>query len=228
MGEDYSIPELAEAMLDLQKQNAVNIDLVTPTIWYKPVKEAVLLAREQGLTLPIVWNSNGYEKVSLLREMRGIVDIYLPDFKYGDEALGLKYSGVPKYPEVAELAVKEMFDQLGNLKINEQGLAERGLIVRHLVLPGQVENSKKVLEILHRIDPDLFLSLMNQYYPLHKAVEFAEINRVLTNAEFKEVFDELLRLGFENGWVQGEDCREIFIPDFTKDEPFKQNNYRKS
>lgn len=220
MGEDYSVEEFARAMLDLQNQGAVNIDLVTPTIWHKQIKSAVLMAREQGLKIPILWNSNCYEKVSLLKEMRGIVDIYLPDFKYGDAAVGLKYSGIPGYPEIAKPALEEMLSQVGNLQIGENGIATRGVLVRHLVLPGQIENSKKVLQILHEIEPNLYVSLMNQYFPMHNAEKFPEINRVVTTEEFENVFAELVRLGFENGWVQDEDSREVFIPDFRKKEPF--------
>ncbi|MFA5792670.1 MAG: radical SAM protein [Candidatus Gracilibacteria bacterium] len=220
MGKDCSILELAEEMLKLQADGALNIDLVTPTIWHKQIKKAVILARADGLTIPIVWNSNGYEKVALLKEMEGIVDIYLPDFKYGIDEIGLKYSGVPGYVAVAESAIREMLRQVGNLQIDEDGIARRGVLVRHLVLPGQTENSKEVLRRLESIDNQLFISLMNQYSPLYGARDFPEINRTVTAEEFDEVFDELSRLGFENGFVQDGESSEFLIPDFRKDEPF--------
>lgn len=221
MGKEYSIEEFANAMINLQENGALNIDLVTPTIWYKQIKEAVLVARTMGLKIPIVWNSNGYEDVDLLKEMDGIVDIYLPDFKYGIDAIGLKYSGIPNYVDVAKIALKEMLRQVGNLFLDENGVAKSGVLVRHLVLPGHFKNSKEVLRILSEIDTRIFISLMNQYAPLYGARDFPEINRTLNLDEFEDVFDELSRLGFENGFVQEDGSSLIFVPDFSKKEPFK-------
>jgi len=220
MGKEYSVLELAEAMLSLQADGALNIDLVTPTIWHKQIKEAVILARAKGLKIPIIWNSNGYEKAPLLKEMEGIVDIYLPDFKYAIDELGLKYSGVPGYSAVAESAICEMLRQVGNLVIDEDGIARRGVLVRHLVLPGHSENSKEVLRRLAKIDGRIFVSLMNQYYTLYCACDFPEINRTVTPEKFDEAFAELSRLGFENGFVQEEGSQTVFVPDFRKKEPF--------
>jgi putative pyruvate formate lyase activating enzyme len=181
MGKDYSTEELAEAMLRLQDEGAVNIDLVTPTIWYKQIKKAIDLARAGGahgaggLKIPIVWNSNGYEKVEILREMEGCVDIYLPDFKYGLPEVGLKYSGVSEYPRVAKEAIREMLRQVGNLQVGEDGLATRGVLVRHMVLPQpssaggvprHMENSKKALQILAELADETRISRQDFYVSL--------------------------------------------------------------
>jgi len=184
MGKEYSIEELADIMLDLQNSGAVNIDLVTPTIWRQQVKTALQLAKSKGLILPIVWNSNGYEQPAILKQMAGLVDIYLPDFKYGDDKTAVKYSRAHNYVATATAAVKEMLRQTGNLQVNEQGLARRGVIVRHLILPNNIQNSLTALKILRSIDPKLHVSLMRQYYPLHRAKNYPEINRQITEQEF--------------------------------------------
>lgn len=223
IGKDYSIDELVQIMLDLQGQNAVNIDLVTPTIWSKQIKEAVIKAKNKGLTIPIVWNSNAYESVEMIKSLEGIVDIYLPDFKYGIAEVGEKYSGIKKYPEIATKAIKEMIHQVGNLKIHD-GIAYRGIIVRHLVLPNNLENSKKSLKILADIDNRMFLGLMSQYSPMYGSKDFPEIDRQLTKKEWQEMIKYLEKLEFINGWIQDLTSSEIYIPDFTKKDPFKFQN----
>jgi len=221
IGKEYSIEELAEIMLDLQAQNAVNIDLVTPTIWSKQIKEAVLKAKTKGLNIPVIWNSNAYESVEMIKSLEGIVDIYLPDFKYGIEEVGEKYSGIKKYPEIAKKAINEMFYQVGNLKIHNN-IAYKGVIVRHLVLPNNLENSYKALEILAELDNRMHLSLMSQYSPLYNAAKYPEINRQLTKEEWSKIQKHLKRLEFENGWLQDLTSVEMLVPDFTKEEPFKK------
>lgn len=218
-GCDYMIGELAGMMLKLQDQGAVNIDLVTPTIWWQQIKQAIVLAKEKGLTIPIVWNSNGYEAVNILKEMRGLVDVYLPDFKYGDNDLAWKYSGVKKYLEVTVDAIKEMYDQVGLFK-EIDGIGKRGLIVRHLVLPGAVDNSCVVLEELSKIDKQIHIALMNQYTPLYGGKDLSELNRLVISEEFDLVYDRLLELGFVNGWAQDESSQGVLVPDFNKLNPF--------
>ena len=220
MGKDYSLEEFAGIMLDLQKQGALNIDLVTPTIWAERIKKAVKKAREKGLMIPIVWNSNGYENTEMIRELEGVVDIYLPDFKYGDNELAEKYSGVKGYIEKAKAAIEEMLKQVGHLQISEDGIAKKGIIVRHMILPNNIENSFKVLELLHDIDKNIFIHLMAQYEPIYQADKFPELGRPITQKELDRVFDKLVVLGFENGWVQDLESHASFIPDFTKDNPF--------
>jgi len=216
IGKEYSVGELAKMMIDLQTQGAINVDLVTPTIWWKQIKEAIPLAREQGLKIPIVWNSNAYENTEILKEMKGLIDIYLPDFKYADDEIGFRYSGIRKYSEIATKAILEMLDQVGNFD-TEQG---RGVIVRHLVLPNNLENSFAILDSLSKIDKNIFMSLMSQYFPMHKAENFPEINRALTDEEFDKVYDKLVDLGFKNGWVQDKESQQVMIPNFNKSDPF--------
>jgi len=221
LGKEYSVAELAQIMLKLEKQGAINLDLVTPTIWWRLVKQAIKLAKDKGLKIPVAWNSNGYESVEIIKQLAGLVDIYLPDFKYGDDEAAKKYSKIENYPAVAKLALSEMLKQAGSLEIGADGLAKRGVIVRHLILPGNLENSFKALEIIKNIDKDLPVSLMRQYYPTHQASLYSEINRPVNEQEFKKVFERMIKLGLENGWTQEENCEKVMLPDFTKSEPFK-------
>ena len=174
----------------------------------------------KGLKIPIVWNSNAYEDVATLKQLQGLVDIYLPDFKYGDDELALKYSGVKGYVEKAKEAIEEMLKQVGHLQMSEQGIAKKGIIVRHMILPNNLENSFKVLELLHGIDKNIYVHLMAQYEPIHRANEFPELSRTITQKELDKVFEQLVALGFENGWVQDLESHASLIPDFTKDNPF--------
>lgn len=219
IGKPCTVDELVQIMLDLQGQGCANVDLVSPTLWWKSIQAAIIKAREQGLTLPIVWNSNGYESIHVLKEMNGLIDIYLPDFKYSDDALAFKYSGVKNYVQTAMSAISEMWHQVGGFTVVD-GVAKKGLIVRHLVLPGQVQNSLGVLDRLAPIGTEIHVSLMNQYEPLFNAHQFPEINRRVSREEFEQVHDHLVDLGFENGWVQEFDEGRKLVPDFTKSEPF--------
>jgi len=219
IGQMISVDDLAKKILELQNENCVCIDLVTPTIWQEQIIEALKLAKQNGLQIPVVWNSNGYEKVEDLRRLKDLVDIYLPDFKYSDNEVAFKYSGVKDYFETTQKALKEMFDQVGNLKIAENGLAVKGLLVRHLVLPNNLANSFGVLQKLAEIDKGIHVSLMNQYLPLF-VENFLEINRKLNHDEFAQVLDYQLELGLKNGFCQEFDSSEDFVPDFEKDQPF--------
>lgn len=221
IGENYSIKELVEIMLGLQEEDAVNINLVSPTIWAEQIKQATIGARKQGLKIPIIWNSNAYESEELINGLKGLVDIYLPDFKYGDNELAFEYSGVKNYIEKAKESIKTMFEQVGNLKMSEEGIAEKGIIVRHLILPNNIENSKKSLKYISGISKDICVSLMTQYEPLNKAKNFPEIARRITREEFEEVYNYQLELGLKNGWVQEMESQNVFLPDFRKENPFK-------
>ncbi|MFA6146309.1 MAG: radical SAM protein [Patescibacteria group bacterium] len=216
---EYSIEELTDIMLNLQKQKAINIDLVTPTIWLPYIKEAIVLAKKRGLIIPIVWNSNAYEKVEALKQMEGLVDIYLPDFKYGDDEIAFKYSGIKNYTATAISAIKEMLRQVGYLK-TKNNIAYKGIILRHLILPNNIQNSLQVLEQTALIDKNIHISLMNQYYPLYNAKDFKEIDQCVSDEEFNKVCKHALNLGFNNGWIQEKDSSRIFIPDFTLKNPF--------
>lgn len=222
LGKYYTIDELAQIMLDLQNQGVVNIDLVTPTIWWSEIKQAIILAREKGLHIPIVWNSNGYESIEILKELDGLVDIYLPDFKYSDDDLAWEYSGVKKYRELAVAAIKEMYRQVG-LFVENGGVGGSGLIVRHLVLPDAVENSFGILKEVAKIDPQIHIALMNQYTPLYGGKDIVKINRTVSGEEFAAVYDKLLELGFTHGWVQDAESQGVMVPDFGKDNPFVHN-----
>lgn len=206
-------------MFELQKEGAANINLVTPTIWFQQIKKAIILARQQGFKIPIVWNSNGYEAIELLKQLEGLIDIYLPDFKYGDDQIALKYSGAKNYTQIAASAIQEMLRQVGYLK-ECHGLAVKGLIVRHLILPHNLENSFKALDILSSIDKKIHLSLMSQYYPLYKVREFPEINQLLPRQDFLRACNYALKLGFSSGWIQEKGCCKELIPDFTQEKPF--------
>ncbi|MFH0854732.1 MAG: radical SAM protein [bacterium] len=222
LGKDYTVEELAEIMIKLQAQGAININLVTSTIWRQQIKAALIIAKGKGLNIPIMWNSNGYDDIKILKEMNGLIDIYLPDFKYGIDEVGLKYSGVKNYTIAAISAIQEMLAQVGNLKIDENKIAKKGLIVRHLILPNNIDNSISALKLLADIDKNIFISLMRQYFPLHKALEYPEIMRKINEEEFKKVYDAFLNIGFSNGWIQEDECENALIPDFTKQNPFEK------
>ncbi len=219
LGQKYSIEELSNIMLNLQYQQAINIDLVSPTIWYKQIKEAIIIAKSNGLNIPVVWNSNGYEDLNIIEEMNGLVDIYLPDFKYTDDFLAERYSKIKDYKAKAIIAIKEMYKQVGNLKI-DNNTAKRGIIVRHLIIPNNVNNSIGVLEEIAKIDKNIYISLMSQYMPIYKAKDYYEINRKLYKSEFDKVYNYQLELGLYNGWYQELNSSEIFIPDFNRENPF--------
>jgi len=222
LGREVSVEELADMMIELQNKNAATIDLVTPTIWWREIKEGIALAKEKGLRLPIVWNSNAFESVEIIKKMTGFVDIYLPDFKYGDNVCARKYSGIENYVETAIAAIAEMQKQVGDLEIGENGVAKKGVIIRHLILPSNIESSLSVLNIIAEKFPQIPVSLMRQYFPLHLASNFEEINRKVSEAEFQVVFERLIELKLDNGWVQEADSEEIFVPDFTKVNPFQK------
>ena len=225
IGKKYSIQELADIMLKLQNQDALNIDLVTPTIWADQIKRAILKAKKQGLSIPIIWNSNAHEKVEMIKRMKGLIDIYLPDFKYGNNDLALKYSNVENYVEKAKESIKEMFHQVGNLKLTKDKIAKKGLIIRHLILPNNIENSLKVLEYIKKIDKDIYINLMSQYEPVYKVKKFPEINRNIKKKEFEKIFNYALKLGFKNGWIQDTKNQSMSLPDFTEENPFSNSDF---
>ena len=195
-GEYITTEELADIMLYLQDRGCHNINLVTPTHQVTPIFEAVDIAKGKGLTVPIVYNCGGYESVEVLREIEGLVDIYMPDIKTFSREFATKYLKAPDYPEVVKEAVLEMQRQVGFLKVNEFGLAERGLIVRHLVMPNWTEDSKEILKwIAENLGKETYVNVMDQYFPYYKACEYPEICRRLTEEEFKEVYNYAKRLG---------------------------------
>lgn len=215
-GKEITKERLAEIFLELQEKGANNINLVTPTHYTTEIIWAVKKARELGLTLPIVYNCSGYEKVDTLRQLEGIVDIYLTDFKYMDAQIADRYSKASDYPEVAKLALAEMVRQIPESAFNEREMMTKGVIVRHLLLPGYLENAKAVVKYVYETYGDqVFLSLMNQYTPLPQVEAFPEINRKVTEEEYDELVDYAIEIGMENGFIQeGGTAEESFIPAF--------------
>jgi putative pyruvate formate lyase activating enzyme len=213
--------ELADEMLRLQSEGAHNINFVSPSHMIFQMADAIQVARKQGLAVPIVYNTNGYDSVAALRQIRGLVDIYLPDIKYLDNALGRKFSAVRDYAEVIPGVLREMLDQVGLLELDDDGIARRGLLVRHLVLPGQIENSKACLKFLAELNPEITVSIMSQYSPQYKAGGIPELNRSLTMAEYDEITDYALELGLENAFIQTLESQKSYLPDFERDTPFE-------
>jgi putative pyruvate formate lyase activating enzyme len=202
-GNPMSEEKLVAKMMELQDKGAHNINFVTPTHYAAHMASAVITARTKGLIIPILYNSSGYDDVETLKLLEGIVDIYMPDSKYADDVNAKKYSGADNYSAINKAALKEMFRQVGNLKLDRRGIAKSGLIIRHLVLPGGIAGSKKVLKfIAEEISNKVFLSLMAQYHPANKAGGYPEISKKLTKKEYQEVLEFTEELGFENGWRQ--------------------------
>ena len=219
-GKVISIERLAQIFLELQEKGAANINLVTPTHYTPHIIEELDIARSNGLHLPIVYNTSGYEKPETLKRLEGYVDIYLPDFKYMDSALAKEYSNAPDYPEYAKKALEEMVKQTGTLKMDERtGMALSGVIVRHLVLPGHVKNSKAVLRYLYETYGDrIYISIMNQYTPMPQVKEHKTLSRKVTKREYEKVIDYALELGIECGFFQeGDVAEESFIPEFDNE-----------
>jgi len=202
-GEERSIGELACQMLWLQEQGCHNLNLVTPTHYVPQILKSLGIAKERGFNLPIVYNSSGYDSVETLRLLDGIIDIYLPDMRYSDDAAALKYSSAPNYPEVNRAAIREMYRQVGNLVLDEQGIAKQGLIIRHLVLPGGISGTEEVMKFLSgEISTEVCISLMSQYFPAYKTSEYKELSRRVTAEEYEEAYQVMQKYGLENGWVQ--------------------------
>lgn len=216
IGKEISIEELAKIFIEEQNKNVQNINLVTPTMYVYHIIEAIRIARKNGLKIPIVYNTNGYENVETIKKLKGYIDIYLPDLKYYDNKLALKYSGVTNYFENATETIKEMYNQVGSPILDENGIMKKGIIIRHLVLPNNIKNSKDVLKWINdNIDKKVFVSVMAQYFPTYRAKEFPEINRKLTKEEYDEIEKYLYKLELNNGYIQelGEH-EEEYVPDF--------------
>ena len=203
LGEEITISQFADICLDLQEQGANNINLVTPTHYVPWIVEGIKLAKKRGLHLPIVYNTSAYESVETIRMLDGIVDIYLPDLKYYSNTLSKKYSNVDNYFEMSTMAIKEMYKQVGTAQFDENGIIQQGIIIRHLVLPNHLQNSKHILKwIKENMPNDIYVSVMAQYFPTYKAKQEEYINRKLNLKEYKEIENFLFTLGLENGYMQ--------------------------
>lgn len=202
-GKEVTIEDLADIMLKQQEKGVENINLVTPTSYALHIIEAIKQAKSKGLVIPIVYNTNGYENVETLKLLEGYIDIYLPDLKYYYNELGKSFSKVDNYFEIATSAIKEMYRQVGVPQLNKNGIMKKGLMIRHLILPNQTENSKQILKwIKENLDNNIYVSIMAQYFPTYKARELDELNRKLTKEEYEEVESYLYELDLENGYIQ--------------------------
>jgi putative pyruvate formate lyase activating enzyme len=221
---EVSTRVLAERMLYLQNElHCHNINLVTPSHLVSQITRALLEAVPGGLRLPLVYNTSSYDSLKTLKELDGIIDIYLADLRYGSDEMGRKYSRVRNYVEHAQVAIKEMQRQVGDLVVDEDGIAQKGLIVRHLILPNRIAGSEACLTWLVReVSPKVAVSIMSQYYPAHRARKYKELNRRITSEEYEEVVKLAEKLRIENGWMQGMSSAESYRPDFKSEEPFEE------
>ena len=217
VGEYITIERLSDIMLELQEMQAENVNLVTPTHYIPLIKNSIVLAKEKGLKIPIVYNTSGYESVESLKTLEGLIDIYLPDFKYYDNSLG-KYSSVADYFNITSLALKEMYRQVGKPKYNKKGMLKKGVIVRHLVLPNNYQDSKKIINYLYQEYKDnIILSIMNQY-TITKITKYPELNQKVDTKEYDNLIDYAYNLGIRNCFTQEEESQsESFIPKFKGD-----------
>jgi len=219
-GKEISIEHLAEIFINQQNKGVNNINLVTPTMYVPQIIEAIKIAKSMGLKIPIIYNSNGYESVQTLKLLEGYIDVYLPDLKYYSDELSKKYSKVDKYFEKAVEAIKEMKRQVGNPVFDENGIIQKGVIIRHLVLPNHILNSKKILKyISENFDAETYVSVMAQYFPTYRAKDYEQINRKISKREYKEIEEYLYLLNMKNGYIQElGDHEEEFVPDFNLSE----------
>ena len=215
-GYEITIEELANIMLEEQEKKVNNINLVTPTMYAYQIIEAIKLAKSKGLYIPIIYNTNGYENIKTIKALNGYIDVYLPDLKYYSNELSKKYSKIDNYFKYATEAIKEMYKQVGTPVFNENGIIRRGVIIRHLVLPNHIQNSKHILKwIKENMPEDIYVSIMAQYFPTYKAKEDNLLNRKLNKKEYKEIEEFLYTLNIKNGYIQelGEH-EEEYVPDF--------------
>lgn len=220
IGQKLDSQQLADVMLDLQKRQCHNIEPVTPTSQTPLIMEALLLARSEGLKIPFVYNCGGYENPEIIKLLDGMVEIYLPDFKYGLDEDSIMFSSAPGYPRFALDSIKEMVRQVGDDLELKNGVAQKGIIIRHLVLPDRIENSKEVLRLISKaISKNIFISLMSQYTPIAKMRNHPILKRRITRSEYEQVTDYALKLGFNNIFVQEVSDYEL-TPDFDQSNPF--------
>lgn len=217
-GHEASIGELAEIFLDLQSQGANNIDLVTPTHYALDIAEAVKKAKDSGLHIPVLYNCGGYESVETLKRLEGLIDIYMPDMKYYRDKYAVKYSSAPRYFETACAALEEMYRQTGAFVLDKNGIMQSGVIVRHMMLPGLMLDTKKIMDYLFdTYGNNIYISLMSQYTPLKNVERFPELNRKIDMKKYNSIVDYCMNRGMENVFIQeGSAAKESFIPCFEE------------
>ncbi len=221
--ETVTVKRLIGIFRELESMGAENINLVSPTSYALHIRDAITEARGTGFTLPFVYNTHGYDSPETIESMKEIIDIFLPDLKYGDDGTGKKLSGAPDIYSSGKPAIKAMYDQAGLLQIDNRGLAVKGIAVRHLVIPGHIESSLRVLDFLESIDRKIHISLMSQYHPCsgNNDNDYPELNRTLRSDEYDRVVDYAHSLGFKNLLLQEMESHKSFLPDFNDDIVFK-------
>ncbi len=228
---EVSFEKLAEIMIELQNKGCHNIGLVSPSHFVPQILKSLSIAIEKGLTVPLIYNTNAYDSVDVLRLLDGVVDIYLPDLKYSYDSDGYSYSKVKEYPRFARLAIKEMHRQVGSeLVMDDDGLLKRGLLIRHLVLPNDIAGSEETLKwISEELGKDVALSIMSQYYPANKAESLVLLNRHIRESEYERVLALLDKLGLENGWMQNFESKDYYKPDFAdRVQPFPEHDVKET
>ncbi len=217
VGKEISAKRLAEIFFELKAQGANNINLVTPTHFVPHIIAALDIAKAQNLNIPIVYNTSGYEKSETLKMLEGYVDIYLPDFKYYNSESAKEYSNAPNYTQYVKEAIAEMFRQVGTPRFFDNGIMKKGVIVRHLLLPHHLEESKQIIKYLYNTyKDDIFISIMNQYTPMPQVADHKVLKEKVTEKEYDELVNYAVDIGVENGFIQqGETAKESFIPSFN-------------
>ncbi len=216
IGKEISIKRLSEIFLEQQEKGAHNINLVTPTHFVPQIIEALKLAKNSGLKLPIVYNTNSYENLETIKALKGYIDIYLPDLKYFNDKYAIKYSNAPNYFTTASKAIEEMFSQVGEPVFDINGMMKKGMIIRHLMLPGLLFDSKKIVDYIYNTFKDsVFTSLMNQYTPIFNTSCYPEINKKINPKHYEALVDYCVKLGISNAYIQEQGtASESFIPNF--------------
>lgn len=216
-GKEITIENLANIFIKQQEKGAHNINLVTPTMYVYQIIEAIKIARKNGLTIPIIYNSNGYENLETIKMLEGYIDVYLPDLKYYSNELSKKYSNVDNYFEIATKAIKEMYFQVGNAVFDDSNIIQKGVIIRHLIIPNHIQNTKNILKWINENMPkDIYVSIMAQYFPTYKAKDDSLINRKINKKEYNEVLNYLYSLDLQNGYIQDlGNHEEEYVPDFN-------------
>lgn len=219
VGKEISISKFADICLSLQAKGAHNINLVTPTMYAPLIIKGIKLAKSKGLIIPIIYNTSSYENIDTIKKLKGIIDIYLADFKYFDNDYAVKYSAAPNYKEVTKLAIDEMYKQVGKNVFDEEGLMIRGIIVRHLILPDLYDDAKKIIEYLYETYNDnIYLSIMNQYTPINYNPKFPSLNNKIPEQEYNNIINFACDLGIKKAFIQEKGtCSLSFIPDFNTD-----------
>lgn len=216
-GKEVSIERLSDIFLELQNKGANNINLVTPTHYVPQIIEALKISKKKNLKLPVVYNSNGYDSIETIKSLEGLIDIYIPDLKYFDNKYANKYSDAKDYFNVATKAIEAMYNQVGKSQFHSNGIMKKGIIIRHLMLPGLLFDSKKVIDYTYKkYKDDVFISIMNQYTPMHRSKEFSEINKPLNPKHYDSLIQYALDIGVTNAFIQESGTNsECFVPDFN-------------